>query len=329
MPDVWTHILCGQEVLAGARESFRKMVQEQKKIYLFGCQGPDFFYYHNFFPWKKNKSAVMLGSRIHHEKCGLFFRESLKYLKNNPKPKIIVYVMGLIIHWCLDRITHPYINYISGIKSSSMPEPLMLINNHKRVEATIDLLLARKMSNMELHQVLVCREIDLGDRLSEEIIDFYEYILPLIHGDIYRHLKGTDFLNKSYIHMVSALKVFYDPYGIKRNLAAVYDILSTKKMNMRYFFYKDPEGKGEDYLNEDRRPWCHPMDASEICRESFKDLFSKGVSDSIELISLSLRFIRGEVDEKEINNRISDISHSTGKPEGDMRAMKYFRPVLP
>lgn len=328
MPDVWSHILCGQEVLAGAGESFRKMVQERKKIYFFGCQGPDFFYYYNFFPWKKNKRAVMLGCRIHHEKCGLFFRESLKYLKNNPNHEIIVYVMALISHWCLDRITHPYINYISGINSSNS-ESVILINNHKRVEATIDLLLARQMSNMELCRVPLYREIEFGDRLSEEIIAFYEYILPLIYGDSYRYLKGTDFLNKSYSHMISTLKVFYDPYGIKRNLAFVYDILSTKKMNIRYFFYKEPRGNVEEYLNEDHRPWCHPMDASEIYWYSFKDLFTKGVSESIELITLSLRFIREDVDEKEINNKINDISHSTGKTEGDMRAMRYFRPIFP
>ncbi|MCL6477157.1 MAG: zinc dependent phospholipase C family protein [Peptococcaceae bacterium] len=107
MPDVWTHIFCGREVLAGVGENFKELAREKISLFLLGCQGPDIFFYYNFLPWNGDKRVFLLGERIHREKCGLFLRESLKYLKRNPDAGTTKYLMALICHWCLDRITHP------------------------------------------------------------------------------------------------------------------------------------------------------------------------------------------------------------------------------
>ncbi|MFZ5650337.1 MAG: zinc dependent phospholipase C family protein [Bacillota bacterium] len=328
MPDVWTHLICGREVLASSEDRFRKMALDRKNLFAFGCQGPDFLFYRNYHPWAWDKRAAMLGNRIHHEKCGFFFRESLKYARKSPDDVTAVYLMGLMCHWCLDRATHPFINYISGMYQGEMPGERRLINNHKRVEAAIDVLLAKRMLNVDVRRVPLHPEIYLGERLPREVVSYYHYILPLVHGEMYGMLQGEDFLDNSYRDMISALRVLHDPRGVKRAVAVLYDAISLETKNMRYYFYGSPEKDGEAYLNEEKRIWCHPMDSSECYNDSFIDLFYRGVRESAGMIRLSMRYIYGECGEEEMDGRIIDISHSTGKPDSDLRHMRHFNPVL-
>lgn len=328
MPDVWTHIICGREVLAGVDENFRRLALARKELFFLGCQGPDLFFYYNFLPWDEDRRVFFLGSRIHHEKCGNFFRESLLYAKQKNDAATTVYLMALMCHWCLDRVTHPYINYISGIYRGNKGETRKLINNHKRVEAAIDVLMGLMFINKKVKRTPAHREINVGNSLPGEVVAYYQYILPLVFADSYEELQNTDFINKSYRDMISALKVLYDPWGIKWSLAALYDALSRDVLNLRYYFYRSPEKNRKAYLNEEKRPWCHPMDEKEVYTDSFLELFQRGIGESVELINLSLRFIRGEAGEAEINEKLKDISYSTGKPESDQRTMRYFKPVL-
>ncbi len=328
MPDLWTHIICGREVLGLVEEGFAKTAREDRNLYFLGCQGPDLFFYHNFWPWDGDGRVFSLANKIHHEKCGLFLRESLKFARINPGPRIVVYLMGFICHWCLDRITHPYINYISGIYREGMDDTRKLINNHKRVEAAIDVLMGQRVLNLKVWKTPAHKQIEVGDSLPGEVEAFYRYILPRIYEDRYEELKDDDFINCSYRQMISALKVLYDPLGIKRFLAAAYDFFSRDVLNLRYYFYKSPERSWRTYLNEEKRPWCHPVDAGEVYTDSFTDLFVLAVEESAEIIGLSLKFLRGEAGEAEVMEKFEDISYSTGKPESDRRPMRYFKPLL-
>lgn len=328
MPDVWTHLIFGQEVMASAEDRFRNLARLNDKVFAFGCQGPDFLFYCNFHPWARDRRAFMLGNRIHHEKCGVFFRESLKYVRENPDDGLVVYLMALMCHWSLDRAAHPFINYISGIHQGEPHGEKRLINNHKRVEAAIDALIAKRMLNIDVRRVPLHPQIYVGESLPAVIKSYYRYVLPQVHGDMYSKLEDTDFLDKSYRDMISALKVLHDPYGVKRAIASLYDAVSLEVKNMRYYFYCAPGRGGDVLLNPEKKQWCHPMDPSEIYNQSFMELFYSGVRDSLEMIKLSLGYIYGESGEEEMAGKITDISHSTGKPDSDLRPMRHFAPVL-
>lgn len=328
MPDVWTHIIGGREALAGVEEGFRKMAREGKKLFFLGCQGPDLFFYHNFLPWDDDKRVSFLGSRMHHEKCGLFYRESLRYARKNHDPGMVVYLMGLICHWCLDRSTHPYINYISGVYRGYRSENKKLINNHKRVEAAIDVLMGQRCLNIKVWKVPAHKELEVGESLPPGIEAFYRHMLAHFFADSLEDLNNTGFIGKSYRDMINALKVLHDPRGVKRALASLFDSLSKNSLNLRYYFYRPPERNPEAYLNEERRPWCNPMDRGEIYYDSFPDLFRRGVKESVEMVNLALRFLRGDAGEAEIDAKMEDISHTTGRPDSDTRPMIYFNPVL-
>lgn len=49
MPNVWTHLLFGQEALAAA--GLGRSIEEDRcrRLFNLGCQGPDFLFYHQFF----------------------------------------------------------------------------------------------------------------------------------------------------------------------------------------------------------------------------------------------------------------------------------------
>ena len=328
MPDVWTHILCGREVLGRVEEGCGKTARERIKLFNLGCQGPDLFFYYDFLPWSGDRRVFDLGNQVHHQRCGLFFRESLHYARANPGAVIIVYLMGMICHWCLDRATHPYINYISGVYRGAAADSRKLINNHKRVEAAIDVLLGKRLLNLEVRKTPAHPEIEVGEKLPRDVLGLYRHVLPLVFPEAWADLAGTHFLNKSYRDMLSALRLLHDPRGVKRSLVAAYDRLSGGGLNLRYYFYRPPEKNGEAYLNDQKRPWCHPADPGEVRHESFMELFAVAVEEAARLINLSLGFIRGEAGEAEINQKIKDISYSTGRPVSDQSPLRCFDPLL-
>ena len=68
MPDFWTHVIAGQEMINKSQnERLIALFDENKEIFNFATQGPDFFFYNNFWPWKKEKEGVNLGERLHNE----------------------------------------------------------------------------------------------------------------------------------------------------------------------------------------------------------------------------------------------------------------------
>ncbi|MFZ5643184.1 MAG: zinc dependent phospholipase C family protein [Bacillota bacterium] len=328
MPDVWTHLICGWEVLKYVDKPFKKIARRDIKLYNFGLQGPDFFYYYNFLPWTGNKRAFAIGNMIHNEKCGLFFRKSLEYLKDNPDDRTIVYLMALMCHWCLDRVTHPFINFISGIPRGEGPGNEKLVNNHKRVEAAIDAILVKRFLNMDVRKVPVSTEFNIGPNLPGEVINLYKTVLPVVFGNEYRDYAGEELFQKSYRDMIKAHGVLYDPRGIKRFAASVYDVFSARVENTRHYFYRAPEKNTEPYMNEKKREWCHPMDPGECYSESFPELFQKGVEESVRTVNISMKYILEGADGEELEEVTQDISHSTGKACTDSREMVCFNPVL-
>ncbi|MFD1361367.1 hypothetical protein ACFQ4A_06765 [Lentibacillus salinarum] len=41
----------------------------------FGAQGPDPFFYYNFWPWIKEEPFNHIGLKLHQEKCGQFLMD--------------------------------------------------------------------------------------------------------------------------------------------------------------------------------------------------------------------------------------------------------------
>jgi len=61
LPYAWTHMIFGDTVLE--KGGFPPPGDE--KIFHLGCQGPDFLFFHRFWPWVKDDRVNRLGSAMH------------------------------------------------------------------------------------------------------------------------------------------------------------------------------------------------------------------------------------------------------------------------
>ncbi|MTI81219.1 MAG: zinc dependent phospholipase C family protein [Firmicutes bacterium] len=328
MPDIWTHIIAGQETAAKLDNPFwQQQIEKHKDVYRLGCQGPDFFYYHNFWPWLKDKSGDFYGNAIHKEKCGQFYQEIIKYVKkiDNPIERniIIVYLMGLITHWTVDRSTHPYIYYIAGIeKHNQVP-----IGSHKLIEASIDTILAHKKLNLDTRKAPLSSYLYVGEHLPEIIIDMYISVLTKLYLVNAPRLPTPELIDKSYRDMIKAVKLFHDPYSLKLIIFKVFDFVTKRKINSSAYIYRSFDELKKDYLNENHNKWCHPCSKTECYNYSFWDLLDTACSDACNLISFSVDYLEHDNYRHPIEDIFPDVSFDTGKNTKDKRPLQYSQPL--
>ena len=129
MPDFWSHHYAALEVLNSTKHPITARINDAQSLYLFGAQGPDFFYYINkMHPFTK-KHYGSIGNIIHEEKITKQFSIMLNYLHAHPTSENIAYFAGYLSHYILDVHCHPLICKL-GPDSTS----------HKRVEMALDAL---------------------------------------------------------------------------------------------------------------------------------------------------------------------------------------------
>jgi len=111
MPDMWTHLVGGKLAVELVREEkWRRSILAHNNTYYLGCQAPDFFYYYNFQPWKRDKIGNLVSAAIHMERCQDFAVSLVSGLDPASPSYVsdVVFVLGFLCHWAIDRITHPY-----------------------------------------------------------------------------------------------------------------------------------------------------------------------------------------------------------------------------
>ncbi|MBO8138477.1 MAG: zinc dependent phospholipase C family protein [Desulfotomaculum sp.] len=320
MPDAWTHIITGEDIAFGIDSlHWQQMIKENINLFRFGCQGPDFFYYHNFWPWLKDKSGYYFGDAVHNRHCGEFLQQNARYIKNitnlDHKNKLTVYLIGLICHWVVDRTLHPYIFYISGTKSQAA---------HKLAEAAIDTILAFKKRGIDVTKTPVYSYVYLGEKLPEIIVELYMHVLTKLYLVGAPALPTAHLVRKSYQDMIKALKLFHDPYDIKRKLFKILDLITGNKFNAAAYFYRSIKEVSYDILNNNHRQWCHPCDKNELYTYSLWELLDMAQADAQKVIKAALGCL--DSSRHNIDEYFTDISFTTGKETWDTRPMLYCKP---
>ncbi|WP_085992810.1 zinc dependent phospholipase C family protein [Oceanobacillus senegalensis] len=305
MPNVWTHILFCEEVVDAVNQPF--LTTENESFLKLGAQGPDPFYYINFWPWKKNKALADAGKVMHTEKCGNFLMDLLTEAKTK-KRSVQAFVVGFLTHHILDRNTHPYIHYHAGYEG----------RNHQKLEVTIDTLMMEKYHHIKTWKTQVYKEIDIGRNLNTEILE-------LLHKTMNKHyprLKSTTYyINKAYKDMMLALKLLSDPYGWK------HIVLNSFVTPYSHQPIKDEK----DYLNLNHRTWYHSA-TKESSNLSFIDLYNQSRIEAIEILTELGHFWENNHNEvyakQRLEELIGNISYDTGKPLSIHTQNQYCDPIV-
>ena len=109
MPACYAHYRFGKELLPALPADVRQCVQRFRRMYDAGLQGPDLFFYYNIF--MKTPTGA-LGSAFHRQSGQDFFPVACKAATSEAAK---AYLYGLLGHYCLDSICHPFVNRLDSI----------------------------------------------------------------------------------------------------------------------------------------------------------------------------------------------------------------------
>lgn len=313
MPDIWTHILCGNKSIAAIKnEELYPEIMKRKNIFKLGTQGPDIFYYYKFWLGMNQKGEKLLGRLMHTSSTGEFLINCLKHLKTlsdrDSYFEILAYVMGFISHYSLDSIAHPYIYFYAFSEGDKKGLNYMTNSWHKKLEVIIDNIYLSRNHELNFGVVQPFEAIDVGFCIPGSIND----CLIAQIKKIYNYEIKSSIINNAYRDMKLGLRILYDPVNIKiRAINFVEKVLKTPD-KYSCAFYPITVDKDIDYMNTSHREWNNPYKKQESRRESFNDLLNRAVLESRRKILASVDFLNDEINEYELKYFFPNISYLTG-----------------
>ncbi|TVX87152.1 zinc dependent phospholipase C family protein [Paenibacillus agilis] len=270
MPNIWTHMIFGQEVIKQAGLSSWIDNQSHSKWFNMGCQGPDFLFYHHFLPWKQDKTMNKVGSAMHNQQCGPVLMDLLT--RSNPTNRAdAVYVLGFLLHHILDRHMHPYVFVRSGFKKW----------DHQRFEVLMDTHVAKRKLGVETWRTPVWKWIDVGPSFSANMLDSFEAVVAAHYPEFAGKIRREAW-NESIRDMVQAQKLFHDPYGLKR--IVTFNQIEPMMYKKKVAPY--------DVMNEARRPWPDPTGLEQLTSTSVWDMWEAAAVDAERAIKAVLTYWR-------------------------------------
>ena len=109
MPASYAHYRFGKLLLPNLPADARQTIQRFRRMYDVGLQGPDFFFYYNPF---MDTATGKLGSVFHRQTGQEFFPVACRAATSEAAK---AYLYGLLGHYCLDSICHPFVNRLVKI----------------------------------------------------------------------------------------------------------------------------------------------------------------------------------------------------------------------
>lgn len=104
MASFYAHYRFGKLLLPELPADVRQCVQRFRRVYDMGLQGPDFFFFYN--PMMKNPIS-QLGYSYHNMSGKPFFVHACRAADSEAA---LVYLYGLLAHYTLDSMAHPFVN---------------------------------------------------------------------------------------------------------------------------------------------------------------------------------------------------------------------------
>ena len=287
MPDFWTHLVAGEEINAGlSNKSLQKLINNNYQLFNYGCQGADFFFYHNFLPWQQSEPSSKKGNDIHRLSAKKLFAEILTAYKKEGvyHHKIIpdsaywqhnlVYLLGFISHFAVDRECHPYILEHGGRGK-----------DHKQIEASIDLYIMKK----KWQQSPVNTDPRPYYRLLPEIKDNLKFFYKIIFDNLIKEELNEKLLWDSYLDYRKYHKIFYTSGSKKYYLFKFINYIIPQ--NLAQYNYGLCENKAvwpeKNYLEFEKR-------------------YKKGVESAQKLIEKTLLYFSSEISLSELLKNYGD-----------------------
>lgn len=283
MPDFWTHLIAGEEITAGIKDdAVKSLLNSNYQLFNFASQGADFFFYNDFWPWQTDKEGPEKGELVHSLSGKKLFAEVLKVYKKEglyleselPESEYwqhnLVYLLGFISHYALDRDCHPFILQNGGRGKK-----------HKLIEASIDIYIMQKKWNQNPKNINPLPYYQLQEEYLENLNFYYQHIFNnLLGGNLDQEL-----IWKSYLDLRKYHSVFYCRDAKKYYLFRLLNLVLPQNLSQHCYA-----------LNEREEVW-----PAENYQE-FEHYFAGGIESAQELIEQTLNYLKSEISLSELLN---------------------------
>ena len=303
MPSVLAHYFFVNDCI---NENYPFLENEEKIAYA-GSQGTDpFYFYGNLIKRGDKKDIYAFASLIHTENPFSLYKhfiDEANKLDKNHRDFVFSYIFGLLNHYILDRYTHPFVFYYSGIDENYLPK-------HQKYETNIDVLLRLHYHDYISPQKAMKVDYDDIDMISKIYYSYaQEHNLPLEENTF----------TTAYKDMRNIQRALYSNLGFKKWF------FHTFMKNSRIDNLSMPKRieDGIDYLNIEKKLWQHPTKNFKMSL-SFIDLIDLAKKEFNKLGKIILTAYNHQDYENELKKFIDDINH-LGCKIGEK--MLYSNPV--
>ncbi len=170
MPASYAHYRFGKRLLSQLPPDVRQTVQRFRRMYDIGLQGPDIFFYYNPF---LNTPVGGLGKAFHRQTGQEFFSVACSAATSEAAK---AYLYGLLGHYCLDSVCHPFVNRLVKIEEArhvqleSELERFLLVQDGQRSPETFDMSKFLKITRGECMTVAEFYPSVTGAQVSRSVI---------------------------------------------------------------------------------------------------------------------------------------------------------------
>jgi len=201
LPDFWTHVLAGEEMIAaGGSDHLYRTVEENMEAFIMGCQGPDLFFYNISTPWR----GPVLGKRMHYNGLRTAFEHVVKYGKAHRSGGCLsAFLCGYLSHFLVDRYMHPFV--LARSRNFTV---------HKKLENELDSFLLKHHLGISPRAVNPYLMMEFEEGMPEAILGFFQEHLD----EIYDFNRGRSTTLSSYRDFKYLQNVLYSPGPVKRTL---------------------------------------------------------------------------------------------------------------
>lgn len=106
MPANYAHYRFGNEMLSTLSADTRRSIQRFRSLYDMGLHGPDIFFFYNIL---MDNPVNALGKKFHRMRGQDFFSAVCRRIRLSPSEGAQAYLYGLLTHYCLDSVCHPFV----------------------------------------------------------------------------------------------------------------------------------------------------------------------------------------------------------------------------
>lgn len=312
MPSIATHYLFGQDLLNRFSDRPKQTIEKSMGAFRLGLQGPDIFLYdliHTHIA-----KGLNFGKIMHTKRTDIFFYKYIDYLKtinlcNNDAA--VAFFYGMLCHYSLDCIAHPYIYYFTNLHDTSPEGTAKSVSNHRQFETDIDELLYHDRTGRSICNVKRTSFIEI----STDEINLLSPALAYAISETYKCDVSASYVKGTIKRCITLNSILNDNLGEKKKIFKKYS------GNEMIYSRQLPSRK---CLNESHDIWLVPVDGK-VMQSSFMDLYNHGLANAVRLVTMANDVLYGTEKVSKFITATGGKSYDTGLNWRMDDEMNYFK----